>query len=419
MSIPSLSSLCCNKKSKKMSVTARALNARLTLYPSGRVVKNRFMKAATSEGTATYDQDDALVTGVPTPAIINAYEKWAAGKWGLIVTGGIAIDTFGINYLPGNMWIGEKEDCPKRRKAFSDLAKAVHKHDGTLIGQVLNIEDGMAYLAADHASAAQLSRTIYAAKYLAESGFDGIELGTPEPPKDKAGKPDVRKVLELVDFQRTVIRTALPSQTSEKFIFGLKVSTARMQQAGVDFDGIVKILQQAESSGYDYVAIAGGNYENPLSTAEDRESLYRRVIDEGRQHLGLNIAVYGNGGFRSVAVIDDLIYARKLNGVAMAKAACAEFDLPLKVAQNSVKSAVKNPFEFDNDSAVLAGAAQINQAGAKTLKESKGVINDGVMDLNNSATMKQFLEAKEDYLSRKQKLKDDGRFMAGVVTLSA
>uniref|UniRef100_A0A7E4UU98 DDE_Tnp_1_7 domain-containing protein n=1 Tax=Panagrellus redivivus TaxID=6233 RepID=A0A7E4UU98_PANRE len=69
-------------------------------------------------------------------------------------------------------------------------------------------------------------------------------LSSPEPPKDKAGKPDVRKVLELVDFQRTVIRTALPCQTTEEFIFDLQVSTARMQQAGVDFNGIVKILHQ-------------------------------------------------------------------------------------------------------------------------------------------------------------------------------
>uniref|UniRef100_A0A7E4UWE7 Aldolase-type TIM barrel n=1 Tax=Panagrellus redivivus TaxID=6233 RepID=A0A7E4UWE7_PANRE len=402
-----------------MPAVARVLSSPLTLHPSGRVLINRFVKAATSEYIATYDQENPVATGIPTQAIINAYEKWAAGQWGLIVTGGIVIDTIGITFLPGNMWIGENEDSEERRKAFSDLAKAVHSRNGTLIGQVLNIEDGGAYLATEHPEAAQLSRTVYAAKYLFDSGFDGIELSAPEPPKDNAGLPNIEKVLQLIDISRCTIRSTLPLESVEKFIFGLKVSTARLQQAGVDFSGVIKILQQAESSGYDYVSIAGGNYEFPLSTDEERESFYRKVIEEAKQYLGSNITVYGNGGFRSVAVIESLIKAKKLSGVTMAKAACAEFSLPQKVAQNRVTGAINNPFELENDTAVMAGAAQINQAGAKSLAESQGIINDGVMDLNNSTTLKKFLEAKEDFLNKKQKLKDEGKVLAGAILLSA
>uniref|UniRef100_A0A7E4VK15 Oxidored_FMN domain-containing protein n=1 Tax=Panagrellus redivivus TaxID=6233 RepID=A0A7E4VK15_PANRE len=373
-----------------MSFIPRALNSELTLLPSGRVLKNRLCKAPTSEATATYDQDDALATGIPTPIIINAYEKWAAGQWGLIVTGGICIDNFGINFLPGNMWIGESEDCPIRRKAFSELAKRVHSYHGTLIGQVLNIEDQAAYLkAGSHAGAKHLARTIFAAKYLAESGFDGIELAVPEPPKDEeTGLPLLHRVLELIDFTQTIIRTALPWQIAEKFVIGLKVSTARLQQGGVDMTGIIRVLQQAESSRYDYISIAGGSYETPLKSAESREHLYRRVINEAREYLGQDISVYGIGGFRSVPLMDSLVYSRTLSGVGMAKPACAEFDFPVNVLHHRVQATLKNPYEYDNDTGVLAATAQLQQAGSKNIMESEGSVNDGIMDLTTRHAVK-------------------------------
>uniref|UniRef100_A0A7E4UXJ6 Oxidored_FMN domain-containing protein n=1 Tax=Panagrellus redivivus TaxID=6233 RepID=A0A7E4UXJ6_PANRE len=338
-------------------------------------------------------------------------------QWGLIVTGAITIDSFGINYVPGNMWVGEKEDSPEQRKAFLDLAKAVHRQNGTLIGQVTNFEDQVSYFAADRGDVSHLSRTVYAAKYLVESEFDGIELSVLEAAKTKDGKPDVAKVCELIDFSKSTIRSALKLQKAENLIFGIKVSTARVQHAGYDFTDIIKILQQAEASGYDYVSVAGGSYEFPISAAEDRESLYRQVIRECRKYIGQNIAVYGNGGFRSVPIIDELIESGKLDGIAMTKPACGEFDLPIKLIENGMKAAKPNPFELDDLSSVLAGAAQINQAGSKSLAESNRKINDGVMDLNNAETMKLFLIAKEEFLRRKQKLKDEGRLLPGVITL--
>ena len=54
---------------------------------SGRTASNRFMKAAMTEQLSSWHKEDLQKRGVPTRALIRAYERWAQGGIGVILTG--------------------------------------------------------------------------------------------------------------------------------------------------------------------------------------------------------------------------------------------------------------------------------------------------------------------------------------------
>ena len=70
------------------------LSAPLTL-PSGQVLPNRIMKAALSEGLGDADAG-------PDARLERLYSRWAAGSYGLVITGNVMVDR---RYLgePGNV----------------------------------------------------------------------------------------------------------------------------------------------------------------------------------------------------------------------------------------------------------------------------------------------------------------------------
>ncbi|KAL6232940.1 hypothetical protein BDW75DRAFT_216389 [Aspergillus navahoensis] len=57
--------------------------------PCGLVFPNRLVKAAMAEMLAGFQN-------IPTPALINAYDKWAQGGWGAVLTGNVQVD---VNHL--------------------------------------------------------------------------------------------------------------------------------------------------------------------------------------------------------------------------------------------------------------------------------------------------------------------------------
>lgn len=51
-----------------------------------------WIQAAMSERSATWDVEDLSKRGIPTPELINAYDKWGNGGFGVIITGNILVD---------------------------------------------------------------------------------------------------------------------------------------------------------------------------------------------------------------------------------------------------------------------------------------------------------------------------------------
>jgi 2,4-dienoyl-CoA reductase-like NADH-dependent reductase (Old Yellow Enzyme family) len=73
------------EKSENPSILGEALKFKT----SNRVARNRFMKSAMSELISSYSTD-VKASGIPTQRIINLYEKFGNGGFGVVLTGNIA-----------------------------------------------------------------------------------------------------------------------------------------------------------------------------------------------------------------------------------------------------------------------------------------------------------------------------------------
>lgn len=70
---------------------SKILAQELHFKTSDRVATNRFFKASMSELQASYSKDNLKEIGIPSEGLINLYQKWAHGGFGVVVTGNIIV----------------------------------------------------------------------------------------------------------------------------------------------------------------------------------------------------------------------------------------------------------------------------------------------------------------------------------------
>lgn len=363
-----------------------------------------------SEVSTKFDTNDLKSSGIPDKRFVNFYEKWAAGGYGVVSTGMILLDENGRGMFPGNMIIGPDEDSAERRSAFKAIADAVKPHNTILIGQLGNIADVFRYFAlednSESAVRGALKDGIYAAKFLADAGFDGVSVAV--------FPGDLDKNKKLIKDLITAIRKEV---NNPSFVVGVKLSTARLQQGGVSVEDTYKLIDAINNAGYDFMEVAGGSYEFPVAGDADREDRFREIVHGAKKHAP-KVAVYVGGGVRRVKTMEKLVSEGVVDGITMARPTAAEFDLPLKILGNHIPSTLSLPFEDDMMGGIWAAAAQINQAGLTTLKDSKGDLNKGVMDLNDKAVLEKFNAAKAIFATNAEAAKAEGKPFPGVIVLN-
>jgi 2,4-dienoyl-CoA reductase-like NADH-dependent reductase (Old Yellow Enzyme family) len=395
-------------------VIPTALKTPITLGSGNLTSKNRFFKSPMSEYTAHFDPEDLRSTGVPTKTIINAYEKWAYGGFGIMSTGAIILDKTGLNFLPGNMLIGEEEDSHERREGFEEIAKVANRYGSIILAQVFNIEDQMAFFKAqtDEERENAFDKTRYATKYLYERGFHGIILQIL--PAANEGVTDLDLTNRAIEEMAKLVRTTIPQNA--KFILGTKLSTAKFQQAGVDYDQFVSLMKKVEASNYDFVEIAGGSIEFPLPKDQTRECMFAQVIKTIKEKVP-KLPIFATGGFRRVSAMEDAVASGQLDGIGLARAAASEFDFPNKVVAHQIQSAMWSPFEDDMSLGVPAAAAQIAQAGKTKLEETEFDANYGIANFTSEEIKEAFINAKKVRDAEIEELKKEGKLIAGVVQM--
>ncbi|KAI1697947.1 NADH-dependent flavin oxidoreductase nadA [Ditylenchus destructor] len=390
----------------------------LKLPHSGLVVKNRFYKGPMSEYIAVADKENLKASGVPTAVFANMNEKWAAGGFGMIVTGTILLDETGLARIPGNLLINPEADTPERRAGFKAIADAVKKHGSLMIGRLMNGGEQQSFLKSigEEVTKSAFHKTKYGIKYLYDSGFSGASYQLVAIPTIEDGKrPDLAKLFTLIDALVEAKRSTIPEDSS--FSLGIKLSTAKFQPFGVTFEDFVKIAQKLESCPFDYIELAGGNYEHPYENARERETFFQKIVDEIKDHVK-SIPIIVIGGFRTVKVMERLLKEGKVDGIGLARPAAAEFDFPQKVLNGQVQATKWNPFEQDMAMSVLAGAAQMNQAGLRSLEENNGQPNFGVMDLSDEKVLEKFMAAKNDFVEKAEELRKQGKLAWGAVVIA-
>ncbi|KAJ1346119.1 hypothetical protein KIN20_000821 [Parelaphostrongylus tenuis] len=99
-------------------------------FPNGRVAQNRFLKAALTERISSWDPKDVTKRGIPSRSIINLYDKWGHGRFGMILTGNVVVDPNNLESA-GNVVFCKENDSAELREACLEWSK-VMRQDGAL-----------------------------------------------------------------------------------------------------------------------------------------------------------------------------------------------------------------------------------------------------------------------------------------------
>ncbi|KAF1751321.1 hypothetical protein GCK72_017875 [Caenorhabditis remanei] len=409
-------------------------------FRNGRVSQNRFLKAALTEILSTYAPQEPKKHGLPTDTILNIYDKWGNGKFGMILTSNVLVDPTNLE-AAGNAIVFKEGDSHERRALFSHWAK-IMKQDGALAVMQLShagrqtpeLVNPTPWSASDIqlVSAARFTtygkpkpltteqvktevvdRFVYAAKYAYECGFDGIQLHgahgyllsqftspTTNKRTDKYGgslENRQRVIIEIFD----AIRAEIPASTG--FLIGIKANSVEFQAEGTTLEQAKEMCRVYESKEFDFVELSGGTYEK-LAFCYERESTRRREaffleFAEQIRPVFNKTVVYLTGGFRTVFAMVDAINNNATQGIGLGRPITAEPDLPKKILEGSVNSAVQDGFnQNDMAATAMASNSQMEQMGRNSLNDAGRNIMDQISDFSNDETVQRFGQALADHL---------------------
>ncbi|KAI6207004.1 hypothetical protein M3Y94_00980000 [Aphelenchoides besseyi] len=332
------------------------LGEKLEFKTSGQSTSNRFLKAAMSETFASYSEDDLSKMGIPTERLINLYEKWAHGGFGMICTGNVLIDHKHLE-LPGNVVISTETDSEEKRQQLKVLATAMRSGGSLAIVQLnhcgrqtpsnINPTPFSASdvqltkrvkttfgkpipLSVEQIRTEVIDRFVYAARICFEAGFNGVSLS-------------VRCVNDCVDRIARCSRAEIPAESG--FIVGIKLNSADCPET----DSLEEVIEIARKFDLFFIEFAAA---------------LKPVIR--------NAVIYLTGGFRN---------------------------LPNKILNHGIQSAPFNYFETDYAMSGLQAISHMAQAGRTTFSEANGDPCYMISDLTTEKEAENFQKGAMQHLT--------------------
>lgn len=335
--------------------------------PCGSVVKNRFCKAAMTEGLA-----DAQ--GRPTNAHQRLYASWARGGAGVLISGNIMVDR---RYLEraGNVIVQDEQALPELR-AWAD---AVHSAGSVLWGQISHPGRQCPRLVASTPlapSAVQLNvmanfgkpramlqadiddvirRFSTTAKVLQQAGFDGVQIHAAHGyllsqflskrtnlRQDDWGGTLANRSRLLMHVVRGV-RAAVGS----RFAVSVKINSSDFVQGGFTLDECLEVVGQLSGEGLDLLEVSGGTYEqleffkaHDASVLRDatqaREAMFMAYAKAIKARAGMPVMV--TGGFRTLAGMQGALASGDTDLIGLARPFCLNPDFPHQMMAGTLAS---------------------------------------------------------------------------------
>jgi len=369
---------------------------------SNTTAPNRFLKGAMTERLSSWHPTNLPLRGVPSPELVNVYRRWGEGGFGLILTGNVMIEYDQLE-AAGNPII--PRDAPfqgERFERFSAMAKEAKK-GGSLVHAQLSHPGRQV---ADHiqpnpisASDVQLEGNVmgqtfakprpmekkdfeaviegfaHAAEYCYKAGFDGVQLHgahgyllaqflskTTNKRTDEYGGSVInrsRLIFQISDAIRARV-------TDPSFSIGIKVNSVEFQADGFTPEDCATLVGELEKHKFDYVELSGGTYQSlafqhKRESSKKRESFFLEFAEEIVKKLDKTKA-YVTGGLRSTKAMVDAL--KTVDGIGLARPVTHEFDLPKKMLEGKVKSAIDTLLdEQDFGITNVAAGTQIRLVG--------------------------------------------------------
>ncbi|KAH8706179.1 hypothetical protein BGZ61DRAFT_350161 [Ilyonectria robusta] len=351
---------------------------------SGLVLPNRLVKASTAEGLADKKY-------LPTEALIGAYEAWADGGWGMVLTGNVQVDA---RYLgqPNDVAYNEALEYKEMLDIWKKWAEPFLKHNSHAVVQInhpgrqspggagtrgffaksiapspIPLSLGKEFfprimstlifgtprqmtLADIKETTEQFAKT---ARLAADAGFAGVELHgahgyllaqflsekTNKRTDEYGGSAAARTkiVVEIIEAIHAVV--------PKGFTVGIKYNSVDHQSPQALADSITQ-LKLIAGAGIDFLEISGGTYEDPqLVAGLKTNTKFVSVKDRTREAFFLEFArtirdefpglpLVVTGGFRSRKVIESALTEGALDLVGMARPAILNPSVPTNTILN-------------------------------------------------------------------------------------
>lgn len=371
-----------------------SLASPLTLQ-NGQVIRNRFMKSATSEQLGDKNNN-------PTKLLARAYQTWAEGEVGLTVTGNIMVDRSALGE-PLNVVLDDQSDLSKFKKWTKDATTkgtqcwAQLNHPGKQTPIFLSskpvapsaIPLKMGMLSSGFAKPRALetnevwdivSKFARSAELAKKVGFTGVQIHaahgylvnqflSPSHNKrtDEWGGTAEKRMKFVLEIYK-----AIREEVGKDFSISIKLNSADFQKDGFTEDESMGVVKALTIAGIDHVEISGGTYESQAMVG-DKESLSKRgesPLKESTRQREAYFLAYAEklrettdvplsvtGGFRSAAGMQDALDSGATDIIGLARPLMLFPDLPIKVMRNPKYIAKFNypttGFKFMDDAALL------------------------------------------------------------------
>ncbi|ETN80849.1 oxidoreductase, FAD/FMN-binding protein [Necator americanus] len=429
----------------------------------------RSIVAALTERISSWDPADYAKRGIPSQEIINLYDKWGRGKFGMILTGNICVDPWKLE-AAGNVIFSKENDCEKLRdachkwvkvmKADGALAIAQLSHAGRQTPDLINKQPFscsdvqltanrrfMGFgkpipLSLEQIKTEVIDRFVYAAKFAFEqgkfkfhialetnNGFDGVEIHAAHgyllsqfmsPITNKrfdqyGGSPEnrMRVVREIFDGIRREVHA------STGFLVGIKTNSVEFQDNGLNVDDAKLMCEMMENCGFDFVELSGGNierlaFQHMRDSTRKREAFFLEFAAKIRPVFEKTI-VYVTGGFRTAPAMVNAVRDGITDGIGLGRPITAEPDLPAKILRGDCLAAPDTQLNQDDFTITsTASNMQMGQMGKRPYEELENICDD-VADLSHPEEAENFKKCAIEYFEEMKKTAERGEAVHGVL----
>jgi 2,4-dienoyl-CoA reductase-like NADH-dependent reductase (Old Yellow Enzyme family) len=334
------------------------------ILPCGAKLQNRIAKSAMSENLSPKNHR-------PNKKIINAYQCWANGGAGLIITGNIMIDGKAIAE-PGNILVEDKTDFDLL-KQWARLVEntglhlwAQLNHPGRqAIGMINKVVfapstvktkvTGLSTMFKKPKALTEpeildiIERFGNTASILKDAGFTGVQIHGAHGylisqflsplvnlRTDKWGGSLENRARFVIEIYRNIRK-----KVGNNFPIGIKINSADFQRGGFTEEESMQVVQLLDKEDIDLIEVSGGTYEQPAmiganvkESTKEREAYFIDYVKKVRKLVKTPLML--TGGFRTVDFMEKAIANKDLDVVGIARPFALYPDLPKLIFEGSL-----------------------------------------------------------------------------------
>ena len=308
----------------------------------------------------------------PSKGLINAYNVWAKGNPGLLITGNVMVDSMALGEARNVVVEDYKAFELSKKWARSVEGTGVHlwpqiNHPGRQAFAAINRETvgpsaislslgsaskmfKMPIVLSDEAIWDIIKRFGNTARIMKEAGFTGCQIHgahgylvsqflSPNSNirTDQWGGSLSNRARFVLEVYREIRR-----QVGSDYPIAIKINSADFQRGGFTEEESMEVIRFLSNEGIDLIEISGGTYESPAMIQGDRkkstisrEAYFLDYIEKARKLIKTPLLL--TGGFRSVSVMERALEDGNLDVVGLARPFCLYPNLANQILDGSVE----------------------------------------------------------------------------------